>query len=753
MRVLAITNMYPSRARPGWGSFIRSQVDSLRKAGIEVDVLVIEGYRSRWEYLRAIRRMRQKLRETRYDVIHAHYGLSGLVARCQFSIPIVVSFCGDDLYGHAGADGRRRLTSAPLAWVQRQLSRFVDASIVKSRAMNELLPRKDAVVIPNGVDMKSFYPTSRHEARKALGLDPERLYILFPYAPDRPRKNFDALRKAVSQVSQRIPRQPIEIVAVSGQPQKRLPLYMNACDLMVLPSFWEGSPNSVKEALACNLKIVATDVGDVRERLDGVAGAAICTPAADSIAEGIMAVLSDNRLVRGREAVAPLDIEKVAGRVIDVYVKVLSEKPRRRRTLIIVENLPVPFDRRVWQEAKALRDAGWQVRIICPKRGRYAASRETIEGIEIYRHPLPEARGALGYFVEYGVALFWQSFLALRIYLTHGFDVIHACNPPDLIFLVAAPFRWFGVRFIFDHHDLCPELAASKFGTGAKANVIRRILLGLERATFSQADASIATNESYRAIAIRRGGMAPERVHVVRSAPDLAHWQPVPPDPTLREGGEFLVGYVGVMGYQEGLANLLASVQHIVHEKGRTDIRFVLIGDGPELSSLKADAKVRRIEPWVDFTGRVPDDDLIRILSSCDICVNSDLATPFNNLSSMNKIVEYMALGKPIVQADLHEGNLTAMSASLCAAPDDPIDFAEKILELLGDPARRARMGADGRARVVEVLAWDRQVPRLLACYEQVIGLKAQPIAAEPSFHTSRYQDLGVTKIVGDDHG
>ena len=235
MRILVITNMYPSRARPGWGSFIRSQVISLRNAGIEVDVLVINGYRNRWEYLRAIRRMRQKLRETRYDVIHAHYGLSGLVARCQFSVPVVVSFCGDDLYGHAGPQGSRRLTSLPLAWVQRQLSRFVNASIVKSKAMNEMLPGKNAAVIPNGVDMKSFRPSSRQEARIALGLHPDRLYILFPYAPDRPRKNFEALRKAVSRVSQDYPRQPIEIVVISGAPQKRIPIYMNACDLRFFP--------------------------------------------------------------------------------------------------------------------------------------------------------------------------------------------------------------------------------------------------------------------------------------------------------------------------------------------------------------------------------------------------------------------------------------------------------------------------------------------------------------------------------------
>lgn len=749
MRILAITNMYPSESRPGWGSFVRSQVESLRKAGVEVDVLVIEGYRSRWEYLRAIRRMRRMLRESRYDLIHAHYGLSGLVARCQFSVPVVVSFCGDDLYGHADAMGRPRTTSLPLAWLHRQLSRFVDASIVKSQAMNALLPRPSASVIPNGVDLETFRPLDKLACRSELGLDQERTYILFPYAPERERKNFAALSAAVDSLSSKNPGRHLEILTISGKPQERIPLYMNAANVMVLPSFWEGSPNAVKEALACNLKVVATNVGDVRERLEGVPGTTLCQPTAESVETGIAAVLADERAPHGRESVAELEIGKVAEKIVTIYRQVLRRRKPAGRVLIIVENLPVPFDRRVWQEAKALHGAGWEVSVICPKRGKFSASRETIDGIEIYRHPLPEARSAAGYLIEYGIALFWQSVLALRIFLTRGFDIIHACNPPDLIFLVAAPFRTLGVRFIFDHHDLCPELAASKFGKGSRGALARRILLFLERVTFSLADASIATNESYRAIAIRRGGMAPERVHVVRSAPDLKHWEPVAPDPSVREGAGFLVGYVGVMGIQEGLSNLLASVCHIVHEKRRRDIRFVLVGDGPELPHLREEAKSLGIAPWVAFTGRVPDEDLIRILSSCDVCVNSDLATPFNDLSSMNKIVEYMALGKPIVQVDLTEGRYTAQDASLCAAPDDPIDFAEKIIELLADPERRARMGTFARKRAMETLAWEHQIPRLLTCYAQVMNLRARGSGTVQA----RHDELGEAKAFGDDHG
>ncbi|WP_166802306.1 glycosyltransferase [Microvirga pakistanensis] len=720
MRVLAITNMYPSPSRPGWGSFVYSQVESIRNAGVEIDVLAIEGYRSRWEYLRAIWRMRRMIRQGGYDLIHAHYGLSGLVARCQFSLPVVVSFCGDDLYGHAGPDGKPRRKSLVLAWIHRQLSRFVDASIVKSEAMNSLLPRPEATVIPNGVDLDLFKPMDRDSCRSSLGLEPDRLYILFPYAPDRVRKNFSALRDAVDRLNNEgAGTKPIEILTVAGVPQERIPVFMNAADLMVLPSFWEGSPNAVKEALACNLKVVATDVGDVRERLVDLPGTSICDPTADSIAKGIRSVLADNRPARSRDAMLSLSLEQVAKRVIDIY-RTLGR--RRRSVLIVVENLPVPFDRRVWQQANALKDSGLNVFVICPKRGNYQKSREVIDGIEIFRHPLPEARTAWGYPIEYGLALFWQFVLAIRIYVTRGFDVIHACNPPDLIFLTAAPFKLLGVRFIFDHHDLGPELGEAKFGSGRKAAIAQKILRILERATFRLADASIATNGSYRDIAIRRGGMRPERVYVVRSAPDQQKWQSVEADETLRSGARFLVGYVGVMGSQEGLSNLLAAVSEIVNGRGRRDIRFVLIGDGPERASLESEARSLGISEWVEFTGRVPDADLIRILSSCDICVNADIATSFNNLSSMNKIVEYMALGKAIVQVDLAEGRFTAMDAALYAAADDPIDFAEKILELLSDPERMRRMGAAGQKRLNETLAWKHQVPNLLACYSSVIG-------------------------------
>jgi len=392
---------------------------------------------------------------------------------------------------------------------------------------------------------------------------------------------------------------------------------------------------------------------------------------------------------------------------------------RKRRVLIIVENLPVPFDRRVWLEATALRDAGYEVSVICPKGKNYTESRETLEGIHIYRHPLPVEgdSGALGFLVEYGVAFFWELLLAWRIFLTRGFDILHACNPPDNIFLVALTFRPFGVRFVFDQHDINPELYIAKYG---KKGPLYYVLLALERFTYATAHLVIATNESYRKIALSRGHKRPEQVHIVRSAPDTTRFRPVEPDPVLREGRRYLVAYVGVMGKQEGIDLLLDAVRVITHEHGRDDILFVLIGSGPERPHMEEYAKRIGVAPHVRFTGRIPDEDLLRYLSTADLCVNPDRVNEMNDKSTMNKIMEYMAVGKPIVQFDMTEGRFSAQEASLYAKANDPRDFAEKILELLADPERRRRMGEFGRKRMESELDWRFSREALLRAYASI---------------------------------
>lgn len=395
-----------------------------------------------------------------------------------------------------------------------------------------------------------------------------------------------------------------------------------------------------------------------------------------------------------------------------------------RRVLILVENLPSPFDRRVWQEATTLHANGYEVSIICPTGKGYEARYEAIDGIHIYRYNLPlEAEGAKGYLVEYSLALFHTFRLAWKVHFARGFDVVHACNPPDLLFLIGGFFKLtMGKRFLFDHHDINPELYEAKFG---RRDFFYKLMVLFERWSFQSADVSIATNESYKKIAIERGGMKPEDVYVVRSGPKLDRLRVLPPVPALKKGRSYLVGYVGVMGAQEGIDLLLQAAQYIVQTLKREDVQFGLVGGGTSLEQMKQMARDLGIADYVTFTGRVPDQQLLEMLNTSDVCVNPDVANDMNDKSTMNKIMEYMALGKPIVQFDLVEGKVSAQQASLYALKNDPVDMARKIVELLDDPARREQMGAFGRHRVVNELEWEYEAPKLLAAYARLFPAAA----------------------------
>lgn len=388
-----------------------------------------------------------------------------------------------------------------------------------------------------------------------------------------------------------------------------------------------------------------------------------------------------------------------------------------KHILIIVENLPVPFDRRVWQEATTLKEAGAEVSIISPQMKGYTQRYEQLEGIDIYRHPLPlEGSGAWGYLMEYGTAIFWWLILSFRIFFRKRFQVIHGCNPPDLIFLVALLFKPFGVKYVFDHHDINPELYLAKFN---RKDLFYRLMLWCERTTFQVADYSIATNESYKEIAIRRGGMPADRVQVVRSGPKLERLKIGPGNPELKKGRNFLVGYLGVIGEQEGIDLLLDAVKQIVAR--RQDVQFGIVGGGTALEAMKALAREMGVADYVDFYGRVSDEQMLAVLNTADVCVNPDTPTEMNNLSTMNKIMEYMALKKPIVQYDLKEGRFSAQKASLYADPEKPSDFADKILWLINSPDSRKEMGEFGYKRVVNELSWRHEQKRLLSLYNTLL--------------------------------
>lgn len=395
-----------------------------------------------------------------------------------------------------------------------------------------------------------------------------------------------------------------------------------------------------------------------------------------------------------------------------------------KKVLIIVENLPVPFDSRVWKEACSLHKAGYDVTVLCPRGKGYTKGYEILDGIRIYRHPMPkEGNSPLGYVYEYGSALLWEFLYTVWIYLRHGFHVIQGCNPPDDIVLIALLFKLLGVKYIFDHHDANPELYFSKYG---KTGAFYKAQVWLEKLTFRFSDVVMSTNSSYKELAVSRGGLAPEDVFVVRNGPDLNTFKAVPPNAELKYGKPYLIGYVGTMSIQEGL-DILLEVAEYIKNLGRRDIHFTCVGGGPSLESLRQMTKDKDLEDTVNFTGRVPDETLLDVLSTADVCVNPDKPCQMNDISTMIKIMEYMALGKPIVQFDLKEGRFSAGEASLYSDNNNQVpDFAAKILWLLDHPEERKKMGEFGQTRVAEELAWDYSVQNLLSAYQRVFSKEAR---------------------------
>lgn len=395
-------------------------------------------------------------------------------------------------------------------------------------------------------------------------------------------------------------------------------------------------------------------------------------------------------------------------------------KINQKSVCIVVENLPVPLDRRVWREACALRDAGYRVSVVCPKgKGPSSAGYQNLEGIEIHRHRTWEASGKAGYLLEYSCALLAEFFLTLKVFARTRFRILQACNPPDTIFLIALLLKPLGVRFIFDHHDLGPELYESKFGQGT--GLFYRLTKWLEFCSFRVAKVCIATNESFKEIAVARGGKRPEDVFVVRNCPDLNNLKRRPQAPEVKFAQPFVVVYVGFMGPQDGLHLLVDSIEHIVKHENRHDIHFVLVGGGTELPMLRGLVADRGLSACVSFTGIVPYEDVATYLSKADVGVAPDPKTPMNDKSTMIKILEYMAYELPVVLFDLKEGRRIAGSAALYAQPNDPIDFANQITRLLDCEKLRRELGACGRKQVEHRLNWGLEKATLLEAYESAL--------------------------------
>ena len=406
----------------------------------------------------------------------------------------------------------------------------------------------------------------------------------------------------------------------------------------------------------------------------------------------------------------------------------------KHNILIVVQNLPVPFDRRVWQEASSLRRHGFGVAVICPKMGEFTSSYERLEDVDIYRYPMiyEGDQKAAGYLVEFIYCWLATLWLALKAYAHRPFRAIHACNPPDTFFALALLFRPLGVKFVFDHHDLCPELFLAK--GHSSTSLLYRGLLALERMTLRSAHLVIAVNESHKAIALGRGAVPESRVAVVRSGPRCGWPDGHAACPDLKRGRKHMVMFLGVMGEQDGIDHLLSAIQ-TYRTMAPDDTLFALVGGGPNLPHMKALAAQMGLASEVYFTGRIPDDELRNYLATADVCVDPDPITEFNNLCTMNKIIEYMAFGRPIVAFNLLEHRRSAESAAVYVSENDDAALGRAIRELLLDDERREKMSQFARTRFREVLAWENSEQQLITTYRKLLddGFSTSTVNASPS--------------------
>ena len=390
------------------------------------------------------------------------------------------------------------------------------------------------------------------------------------------------------------------------------------------------------------------------------------------------------------------------------------------RVLIIVQNLPVPFDRRVWLESLALTRHGVSVTVICPKAPG-DPSRHRIEGVEIFKYrPHTSGGGAAGFVLEYLYSFSATAWLTVRARVAGRFDVVQACNPPDIFWPIARALRLLdGTKFVFDHHDLCPELFESRFPEGSR--VAHRGLLLLERATFAAADQVISTNDSYAKIARGRGRKTDDQVIVVRTGPDDRRLVRGAEVPALRRGRAYLVAYIGVMGPQDGVDIAIRAAHHVVYVLGRTDIAFTLMGSGDSYESLVKLRDHLGLHDFVEMPGRVPDETVARVLSTAAVGLSPDPLNPLNDVSTMNKTMEYMAFGLPVLAFDLQETKVSAQDAAAYTAPNNVESYAQALVDLLDDPTRRSTMGAAARGRVEQVLAWRHQEKVYVQTYRRLL--------------------------------
>ncbi len=749
----------------------------------------------KWSYARQLLRflygsfvtVSRRHHKIRYDLIHVHNIPDFLVFAALYpkwtgaKIILDIHDLVPELFKEKFKPQQDNIYIKVLKLIERLAARFSDHVIIsnhlwKERLLERSVPDHKCSVVLNHVDPAIFYRRTRARADG-------KVILLFP-GSFQPHQGLDIAIRALSHLKDILPNCELHLYGSGGgrDGQKTLEKLASDSGLGSRVRFFGVLPlHQIPQVMA------DADIGVVPKRADTFGNEAYSTKIMEFMSQGIPVVASRTAIdtyyfddetvcffksgddqamaaalaevirdpdLRARLSQNGLDYaarnswETKKGEYLSLVDSLRTEKflasgsaerapetspaarPSRHQkaVCIIDENLPVPRDTRVWREARALKEAGYIVSVICPKGPGCEKARETLEGIEIYRHSVFEGHGRASYLAEYLWALIAEFSLAVRVYAKTRFQVLQACNPPDILFLIACFFKLLGVRFIFDQHDPAPELYIAKFD---RKDFFYRFTLLAERMTYRAANVVITPNSTLREIALSRGGVLPERAFVVHGSPDLKRFRLPPPQVALKQGRTHLVVYVGIMGFQDGIDLLLDSIEQLVREEGRRDTTFALIGPGPQQPCLKAAAAACGLAEWVTFTGGLYGDDLLAYLATADVAVAPDPCNDFNDKLTMIKILEYQAAGLPIVLYDLVEGRRSAEGAALFARRNDPVDFANKISELLNSEPLRRELGARGKERIDGGLNWSVDSQVLLKAYEMAFQVGTGPMGEE----------------------
>jgi glycosyltransferase involved in cell wall biosynthesis len=740
MRVLVFTNMYPTPTAPHYGSFVRDEVRALRRAGVEVDVYFVNGRANKLNYLSMPAGFFARLRSRKYHLVHVHHSYCGAVATLQSDVPVVWTF-------HEGAiasvgntiDQRWSKRLAYSKALMRHVAHRVDALVAVSQHLPDMLQRRDATVLPSGIDLTKFTPMDPGVAKRKLGLASDKRYVLFPSSPSRPEKRYELARRAVERLKDHCAgARDVELIALDEIPHGDVPYYVNAADAVLMTSAFEASPITIREALACNVPVVSTAVGDVPSLLDDIAGCHVTSDNVQEIAQALHGVFSGPRRIQSRGEMFRYSIDAHVEALLDVYRKTASRKRKRDCVAFVRHCYYAPYELKVKREADALQRAGYQARVIC-LRNRGERRRDVIEGVEVHRMPLQHKRGRmLRYLYEYNAFFLLASMKLAWWRVRHRLRVVQVHTMPDYLVFCALLPKLTGVNVVLHLHEPMPELFGTIFQRRTDDALVQAVKLA-QRASIGFADrATTVTREMMQTFG--RHGSNMEKITVVLNVPDdrlfrLSDYEHLRRRAVEARGAErprtFRVFTHGAVEERYGVDTIVRAIALLKGEVPPFEFRFM--GKGDYVNAILTQAKELRVENRVHYLGFVPFEKMIEEIVAADVCVVAMKKNEYSDLVHTNKMFEYIALRRPIVASRLD--STVSYFPDDCFVyfnADDPMDLAEKLRYVATHPDDVAAR-VDAASRHYDMYRWEHERRKYLGVYEDLLGVRLAGGSATPA--------------------